>query len=110
MWWRFSLVSWRGMQSAGGPLPRRSETEPSLFRQHDAFPQTTGLTALWNGFLFRTQLLRRFRHKPFSQNPLQDYLHVHRVVLQEGRRGHDREVVVVVQEGFCERLESEVAL
>src|SRR2546422_9547918 len=65
----------------GGAAKVSGSRRPSPLR----FPTDDGLTTLGCGRFFRTQLLRRLRHKPFSQDPLQDYLHVHRVVLEEGR-------------------------
>src|SRR2546428_11506383 len=58
---------------------------------------------------FRTRLICRLRRKSFSYDPLQDYLHVHRIVLQERRRRDNRQIVVVVEQTFGQGLEPKVA-
>src|SRR5437764_631271 len=93
--------SWRRVQEG-------TRWKPPPSRRRPARGSSPPLRLL---FLLLLLFLRLRRpHQALREHPLQDDLHVHRVVLQERRRGHDREVVVVVQEGFRERLESEVAL
>src|SRR3989440_7476594 len=72
--------------------PRRASPTPHLFL----------FLLLFLGF--------RWTHEPLREDPFEDDLHVHRIVLKEGRGGDDRQIVVVVQEAFRERLEAQVTL
>src|SRR5256885_17082017 len=72
--------------------PRRASPTPHLFL----------FLLLFLGF--------RRTHEPLREDPFEDDLHVHRIVLKEGRGGDDRQIVVVVQEAFRERLEAQGTL
>src|SRR6266704_4103459 len=57
-------------------------------------------------------LFLRFRgpHEALREDPFQDDLHVHRVVLEERGRRDDCQVVVLIEEALRERFEPQVSL
>src|SRR2546427_1267214 len=57
-------------------------------------------------------LLLRFRgpHQALRYDPFQDDLHVHRVVLEQRRGRIDRQVGVLIEQAFRERLKPQVSL
>src|SRR6266704_3414603 len=57
-------------------------------------------------------LFLRFRgpHEALREDPFQDDLHVHRVVLEERRGRNNRQVVVLIEQAFRERLKPQVPL
>src|SRR5438132_11723764 len=83
-------MPWKSRRSPRGP--RRASPTPHLFL----------FLLLFLGF--------RRTHEPLREDPLQDDLHVHRIVLKAGRGGDDRQIVVAVQEAYRERLEAYVTL